>query len=284
MSETQYATVNGIEVAYEVTGSGFPLLLLHGFPRTRRTWSRVTPALARRFTVVAADRRGYGDSARPAPPAPYDNGTITEDHLQLMRALGFDRFLVVGHDKGAPVARRLATEHPEAVVGAVIMDSAPQGAGSQQPRDPSGRSWYLDFFRQRDVAEQIIGQNPRLFFSLFVSRHQHLTPEEHEFYTESFARPGGTAAILADYRAGSEIDAAYWAEEAASGRQIAVPIYAIWGQRGPSANASVLDAWRKVAGDVQGEVVPDTAHYIQEEQPEATVQHILRFADYLRLP
>jgi pimeloyl-ACP methyl ester carboxylesterase len=284
MSESQYASVNGVRIAYQVDGSGFPLLLLHGFPRTRRTWSRVTPALAERFTVVAPDRRGYGDSERPAPPAPYDNGTITEDHFQLMRALGYEGFLVVGHDKGAPVARRLAAEHPEAVVGAMIMDSAPQGVGPAAPRDSSGRSWYLDFFRQRDVAEQIIGQNPRLFFGLFVSRHQHLTLEEHEFYTESFARPGGTEAILADYRAGSEIDAAYWEAEAKSGRQIQVPIYAIWAERGPSANAPVLEAWRQVATDVQGEIVPNTAHYIHEEQPEATVRHILKFADYLGIP
>jgi len=284
MGETQFAKVNGIRIAYETTGSGFPLLLLHGFPRTRRTWSRVTPALAERFTVVAADRRGYGDSERPAPPAPYDNATITEDHLQLMKLRGFERFLVVGHDRGAPVARRLATEHPDAVVGAVIMDAAPEGAGSERPRDPSGRSWYLDFFRQRDVAEQIIGQNPRLFFSLFISRHQHLTPEEHDFYAESFARPGGTEAVLADYRAGFEVDRDYWAAEAKSGRKIQVPICAIWGERGPSANAQVLDAWREAAVDVQGGVVPNSAHYIQEEQPEATIRWILEFADYLRLP
>jgi haloacetate dehalogenase len=161
------------------------------------------------------------------------------------------------------------------------MDAAPQGAGPPPPRDPSGRSWYLDFFRQRDVAEQIIGQNPRLFFSLFVSRHQHLTLEEHEFYTESFARPGGTEAVLADYRAGAEIDSDYWAAESKSGRKIQVPIYAIWGERGPSANAAVLEAWQQVASDVQGEVVPDSAHYIHEEQPEATVRHIQRFAVYL---
>jgi haloacetate dehalogenase len=279
------AQANGVRIAYDRSGSGYPLLLLHGFPRTRRTWSRVTPALAERFCVIAPDRRGYGDSERPAPAlGSYDNATITEDHRQLMASLGFDRFLVVGHDRGAPVARRLATEHAESVVGAMILDAAPEGAGPERPRDPSGRSWYHDFFRQRDVAEQIIGQNPRLFFSLFVARHQHVMPEERDFYADSFARPGGMEAVLADYRAGFEVDQDYWVQVANSGQKLQVPIYAIWGERGPSAGAQVLEAWRQMASDVQGEVVPDSAHYIQEEQPTVTVGHILKFADYLGLP
>jgi haloacetate dehalogenase len=284
-SAAQTAQVNGVRIAYERHGNGSPLLLLHGFPRTRRTWSRVTPGLGQRFTVVAADRRGYGDAERPAPTAgAYDNATITEDHRQLMASLGFDRYLVLGHDRGAPVARRLATEYPEAVAGLMILDSAPEGIGPDRPRDPSGRSWYLDFFRQREVAEQIMGQNPRLFFSLFVSRHQHLTPEEHEFYTEAFARPGGMEAVLADYRAGFEVDRDYWLEVARSGEKLQMPVYAIWGERGPSASLPVLELWREMAGDVQGGVVPNSAHYIQEEQPDITVEHVMKFADYLGLP
>jgi haloacetate dehalogenase len=284
MGEAAFAQVNGVRIAYERHGSGFPLLLLHGFPRTRRTWSRVTPALEQRFTVVAVDRRGYGDSERPEPAlGAYDNATIAQDHRALMELLGFDRYLVVGHDRGAPVARRLATEHPEALAGAMIIDSAPEGVGPERPRDPSGRSWYLDFFRQRGVAEQIIGQNPRLFFSLFVSRHQHLTPEEYKFYADTFSRPGGMEAVLADYRAGFEVDHDYWLHIAKSGEKLAVPIYAIWGERGPSTGLPVLDLWREVATDVQGGTVPNSAHYIQEEQPELTAGHIMRFADYLGL-
>jgi haloacetate dehalogenase len=285
MGDAEFARVNGVRIAYERRGSGFPLLLLHGFPRTRRTWSRVVPALEQRFTLIAADRRGYGDSDRPAPePGAYDNATISADHSELMESLGFDRYLVAGHDRGAPVTRRLATDHPNAVVGAMILDSAPEGVGPERPRDPSGRSWYLDFFRQRGVAEQIIGQNPRLFFSLFVSRHQHLTPEEHDFYADAFAQPGGMEAVLADYRAGFEVDHDYWLQVAKSGQKLAVPIHAIWGERGPSAGMPVLDLWREVATDVQGGPVPNSAHYIQEEQPDLTAGHILKFADCLGLP
>src|SRR6476469_2554221 len=109
-TEARFAQVNGVQIAYETAGSGFPLLLMHGFPRSRLTWKKVMPALSERFTVVAADRRGYGDSEHPAPPAPYDSGTIAQDHLELMRQLGFDRLVAVGHDRGAPIARRLAFE------------------------------------------------------------------------------------------------------------------------------------------------------------------------------
>jgi haloacetate dehalogenase len=277
------ADVNGVRIAYEVSGTGFPVLLLHGFPRTRRLWSRVAPLLAEHLTVVAADRRGYGDSERPGAAAAYDSGTLAEDVLALARSLGFQRFLVVGHDRGAPVARRLAADHAGGVAGAVIMDSLPQGAGYEPPRDRSGRSWYLDFFRQRGVAEQIIGQNPRLFFSLFISRHQHLTPEEHELYAEAFGRPGTTEAVLADYRAGFDVDGPDWEEAAKAGRKIDVPIYLIWAAAGPVGSAPVLDVWRRVASDVDGAGVADTAHYIPEEQPQVTAEHILRFAHRLGL-
>jgi haloacetate dehalogenase len=279
-----YAEVNGVRIAYDQSGSGYPLMLLHGFPRTRRLWSRVTPALAERFTVVAPDRRGYGDSERPKPPAAYDGGTIASDHMELARRLGWDRFLVAGHDRGAPIARRMAADHPDVIAGAMILDTLPQGSGYEQPRDPSGRTWYLDFFLQRGVAEAIIGQNPRLFFSLFVSRHHHLAPAEHEFYTDAFCRPGSTEAVLADYRAGTEIDGPYWRGEAEAGHTIQTPLHVIWGGHGPTANAPVLDIWRRVAEHVTGAEIPDCAHYIPEEQPDLTVSHMLAFANTLGIP
>ena len=279
-----YAEVNGIRVAYDRTGDGFPLLLLHGFPRTRRTWAQVTPPLAERFTVVAPDRRGYGDSDRPSDAATYDNVHMVQDALELMQQLGWDEFLVVGHDKGAPVARRLATDYPDRVRGAIIVDGIAEGANVERRRDTTGRSWYFDFFRQRDVAEQIIGQNPGLFFGLFLDRNPHLSPEQRAFYVEQFSKPGTVEAILADYRASLEGDRQKWAEEAASGRKIRTPICVIWGADGSSGGAPVVEAWRQVADDVRGEEVAGSAHYVHEQQPEAMARHIMRFADELELP
>jgi len=259
------------------------MLMLHGFPRNRKVWGKITPALGQRFTVVAPDRRGYGDSDRPSDQANYDNATMVQDVLALAKHLGFERFVAVGHDKGAPVAQRLAMDYPDTVRAAVILDSAPAGARSQAPRDSTGRSWYLDFFRQRGVAEQLIGQNPRLFFSLFLDRNPHLSREDHEYYLETFCRPGSYEAVLADYRVSLEGDRAVWEEEAKSGRKIQVPVCVLWGARGPSASAPVLKLWQEAAVDVRGEAIPDAAHYVQEEQPDLVARHILRFADELKL-
>ena len=276
-----YADINGIRIAYDRTGDGFPLLLLHGFPRTRRTWAQVTPALAERFTVVAPDRRGYGDSDRPSDPETYDAAHMTQDALELTQQLGWEAFIVVGHDKGAPIARRLAADHPDLVRGAVIIDGSAEGANVERRRDTTGRGWYFDFFRQRGVAEQIIGQNPGLFFGLFLDRNPHLSAEQRAFYVEQFSKPGTVDAILADYRAAPERDRGYWSNVAASGAKMSTPVCAIWGADGSTGGAPVLDAWRQVADDVRGEEVPGAAHYVHEQQPEATVRHIMRFADEL---
>jgi haloacetate dehalogenase len=279
--EPHHAQVNGIRVAYDRSGAGYPLVALHGFPRNRKVWSTLTPLLTPRFTVIAPDRRGYGDSDRPADPAGYTNAMMAQDALELMDQLGYEQFVVVGHDKGAPTAQRLATDHPNRVRGLVMLDAGPAGAGSGAPRDPTGRTWYFDFFRQRGVAEQIIGQNPRLFFSLFLDRNPHLSREAHEYYLETFCRPGSVEAVLADYRWSLEDDQAHWQEEAKTGVKVHVPVCALWGGRGPAASAPVLDRWRDAAADVRGAAIPDSAHYVQEEQPQLVADHILRFADEL---
>jgi haloacetate dehalogenase len=282
MDGTPYAArVNGIRVAYDRAGDGFPLVALHGFPRNRKVWGKITPLLTSRFTMLAPDRRGYGDSERPSDPATYDNATMAQDVLALADAQGWESFVVLGHDKGAPTAQRLAADHPDRVRGLIILDATPAGGGANAPRDPSGRSWYMDFFRQRGVAEPMIGQNPRLFFSLFLDRNPHLSPEEHEYYLETFCRPGSVEAVLADYRHGLEDDRDRWQEEARAGAKIRVPVCVLWGARGPSVGSPVLDRWRDAAEDVRGAGIPNAAHYVQEEQPELVAEHILRFADEL---
>jgi haloacetate dehalogenase len=279
--EPQYAQVNGIRVAYDRTGEAFPLIALHGFPRNRKVWSKITPLLTSRFTVLAPDRRGYGDSDRPSDPAVYDNATMVQDVLTLADHVSWQSFVVLGHDKGAPTAQRLAMDYPDRVRALIILDSTPAGSRSTGPRDPSGRSWYMDFFRQRGVAEQIIGQNPRLFFGLFLDRNPHLTAEEREYFLETFCRPGSVEAVLADYRHSLEDDRVRWEQESEAGVQIKVPVCALWGGRGPSASVPVLERWREAAGDVRGAPIPDAAHYVQEEQPELVADHILRFAGEL---
>ena len=275
----EYAKINGIRIAYEKVGSGFPLLMLHGFPRTHRTWEKVAPLLVDRFTLITPDRRGYGDTDRAPDPATYDNVNMTADAMGLMNHLGVGDFMVVGHDKGMPTARRVAADNQGRVRAAVLLDGMPEGADVPRRRDTSGRTWYFDFFRQRGVAEQLIGQNPRLFFSLFLERNPHLTAEELDYYAGMFSRRGSVDAILADYRAGLEVDPEHWRQQAAAGIKMTVPLLVLWGGRGPSADAPVLEAWNQVAENVRGGPVEDSAHYVQEEQPEFVGKQILAFAD-----
>jgi haloacetate dehalogenase len=254
------------------------MLLIHGFPRDRRLWRKLVPLLADRFDTVAMDRRGYGESERSTDPVTYDNLTMSNDALQLVQQLGWQRFVVVGHDLGQPVAQRLAADCPAMIAGAVFLDSLPQGVRYQRD-DPSGRSWYFDFFRQRGVAEQLVGQNPRLFFSLFLDRNKHLTTEEHEAFLEPFCRKGSVDAVLADYRHRLEDDRAYWERWVGSGGKIEPPVCALWATAGPVGGAPVLEFWQSVADKVRGAEISNSAHYVQEEQPAQVAFHIVQFAD-----
>jgi haloacetate dehalogenase len=278
----EFASVNGVKIAYERRGTGFPMLLIHGFPRDRRLWRKLVPLLTDSFDTVAMDRRGYGESERPSDPAGYDNRAMAQDALELTRALGWQRFVVVGHDLGQPVAQRLAADHPDLVAGAVFLDSLPQGVRYERP-DPSGRTWYFEFFRQRGVAEQIIGQNPRLFFSLFLNRNTHLSTQEHQEFLEPFCRDGSVGVVLADYRHRLEGDRVYWEQWFNSGHKIQTPVCTLWAGQGPLAGAPVIELWKTVADNVRGAEIANCAHYLQEQQPEAVARHILEFASAIEV-
>ena len=276
-----FAEVNGTRIAYDLSGQGYPLLLIHGYPQTRRMWRQVIPALANRFSVAAMDMRGYGDSANPPDEACYDKRTVAEDALALARHLGWDKFLVAGHDRGARVTRRLAADHPEALCGAMLLDITPMEWVYYNV--PGGWHWYFQL--ERGLADEMIGRDPRLYAAHFFSLSQQpLDPEDVEHYLEVFCRSGVVEATLADYRTAFEVDRPRWEQEKKEGRRIQIPIYLLWAADGPLEGQPVLDVWREVAEDVRGEAVAECWHWIPEEQPQATIDHILRFAGELGLP
>ncbi len=284
---THFAQGQGVQIAYERTGVGPLLLLIHGFPQTRRMWRHVIPALAQRFTVIAADLRGYGDSQPSTDANSYDKHTMSEDLLALITEIGFtERFFVVGHDRGARVTRRMAADHPERLVGAALLDIMPmEWVFSQGNAGYANRYWHWYFHLQRGMAEDMIRACPKEYAAYQLARaHVKLEPADVEHYCALFSRPHTIAASLADYRTAFEIDRPRWEQDIASGKRIQIPLQLLWGEKGNLRDAPVLEEWQKRALSVRGHVIHSSGHFVAEEQPEQVVQAINAFADELRLP
>jgi len=278
----------GVRIHGVVGGAGPPVLLLHGFPQTHAIWHRVAPTLAERFTVVATDLTGYGDSARPessAPDhAPYRKGAMARDQLLAMRALGHERFHLVGHDRGGRVAHRLALDAPEAVATLTTLDIAPTLHMYRNATDAFARAywhWYF-FIRPEPLPERLMGSDPSAYLRQHMSRGPQgvdlFDPVAFAEYERCFAPPGAIHAMCEDYRASAGIDLAQ--DEADAGRlRIAAPVLALWGAEGAvGRNFDVLASWRDWAEHVEGGAVPG-GHYIPEEAPEAL---LARLAEHLR--
>lgn len=268
-------------IAYDRTGSGPLVVLLHGWPQTRHMWRLVVPSLAERFSVIAADLPGYGDSAPAADPSGYDKRSMSEAVLGLLDSLGVaERFVVVGHDRGARVARRMAADHPERVVGAALLDIMPlEWVFDQGSAGYARRYYHWYFMLQRGIAEAAMGAVPRAFaINQFERAHVPLDPAAVEHYVEMFSRPSSIAASLADYRTAFEVDRPRWLADLAGGRRIEMPLLVLWGAEGNLRDAPVLEEWQKRARDVRGHPVAESGHYIPEEQPAAVVDAITEFA------
>lgn len=287
MAAPFFAQGMGLRIAYERSGSGLPLLLLHGWPQTRRMWRKVTPALDRRFTVIAADLRGYGDSDAAPDPHAYNKRSMSEDMVALMDAIfPGKRFMAAGHNRGARVVRRMAADHPDRLVGAALLDIMPMEWVYNQGTGGYARRYYHWYFHlQRGVAEELISTRPREYvLSHFARAHVPLEREDVEHYVQMFRRPHSIAASLADYRTAFDVDRPRWEGELAAGKRITVPLLVLWGAKGNLADAPVLAEWRLRADSVRGYPVEDSGHYIPEEQPESVVRGITKFADELGLP
>ncbi len=267
------------EVALHVRrgGAGPPVLLLHGYPQTLAMWHRVAAALARRFTVVLADLRGYGDSDKP-PSAP-DHGphakrAMARDQLALMRALGFERFAVVGHDRGGRVGHRLALDAPEAVTRLAVLDIAPTLAMYEQTTLAFAHAYWHWFFlvQPPPLPERLIGADPELFLREKLRR---TSQGGWPFAEAAFAEylrcfgPETVHASCEDYRASISIDLEHDRADRDAGRRIGCPVLALWAERGAVHRLfRPLEEWRRVAaGPVDGRTLP-SSHYLPEEVPD----------------
>jgi haloacetate dehalogenase len=281
--ELEHVTVGEATLRVRHGGSGPPLLLLHGHPQTHMMWHAVAPGLAERFTVVAPDLRGYGESSKPASTSdhePYSKRAMARDQVELMRHFGFQRFSMCGHDRGARCAYRLALDRPECVERLAVLDIIPTGEVFRRADSRLGLAyWHWFFLAQPDgLPEGMIGADPDAFYFRQPYQARELfAPEALDDYLRSARRPETIHAMCEDYRAGATFDSAL--DEADRGsKRIACPVLVLWGGRGrlPELYDDVLEIWRGWADDVRGRAL-DCGHFLPEEAPEETLAELLRF-------
>lgn len=278
---------NGIDIAAVVGGSGPPVLLLHGFPETRACWRKIAAPLAQRFTVVAADLRGYGQSSKPpggGDHAAYSKRTMAADQVALMRALGFPRFRLVGHDRGGRVAHRLALDHADAVERLAVLDICPTATMFAATDQAFATAYYHWFFliQPADFPERMIANNTHHYIRHTIASWCRTECAFDEailrHYVDSYFDPAAIHGACEDYRAGAAIDLVHDAESDAAGVKLTMPVLALWGARGTVGRRfDVLATWRdKAAAPVTGHAL-DCGHFLPEETPDETLKALLGF-------
>ncbi len=281
------AVGNGIEIAALVSGDGPPLLLLHGFPQTRACWRKIAAGLSDRFTLVIPDLRGYGASSKPpggGDHATYSKRAMAADQVALMRAFGFDRFRLAGHDRGGRVAHRLALDHPETVKRLAVLDICPTATMYAATDKDFATAYYHWFFliQPADFPERMIANNTHHYIRETIASWCKTEGAFDEailrHYVEAYFDPAAIHGACEDYRAAAGIDLVHDAESDAAGLKLTAPLLALWGSRGiVGKKFDVLAAWReKSESFVEGHAI-DCGHFLPEEAPEATLQALLDF-------
>lgn len=264
--DTSGATINGVK-----GGSGPPVLLLHGWPQTLAEWHIVAPLLAKDFTVVATDLRGYGDSSKPADGenhAGYSKRVMARDQVEVMERLGHQRFALVGHDRGGRVAQRLALDHAERVSRVAVLDIVPTHKIYSNVTKQLATAYYHWFFliQPAPLPETLLGNNGEFFLKRLFGAVRSMPPEIFAEYLRAFKDPATLHAMCEDYRAGASIDLEH--DEADMSRRIECQLLVLWGAKGAMQQLyDVLAAWRERANDVRGKAVPG-GHWLPEEIPQ----------------
>ena len=273
--------VGDAELRVRHGGSGPPLVLLHGHPRTHTTWHRVAPLLADAFTVVCPDLRGYGESsAPPTTPdhAPFSKRAMAADVVALMGALGFDRFAVAGHDRGSYVALRLALDSPEAATHLAVLDSVPIAEALDRCDARFAAEWWHWFFFAQTAkpAEEWISRDPEAWYK--GGDPQRMGAENHADWLRAIHDPATVHAMVEDYRAGLGIDREHDEADRRAGRRVTCPTLAAWSIRDDMEQlyGDPLVIWRAWAGDVRGARI-DSGHHMAEEAPEQLVATLRDF-------
>ncbi len=268
-------------------GKGPPLLLMHGNPFTHLSWHKIAPRLAREFTVVCTDLRGYGDSEKPpggADHSGYSFRAMAQDQVEVMAALGFARFYAAGHDRGARVLHRMCLDHPDKVASAAILDIIPQHhLLNNVTRAFATFSWHWFFMIQPyDLPERLMSADP----DFFVRKKLAKSKQGLSFFDEAalaeyircFRNPATVHAMCEDYRATFGIDLEMDTRDFEAGRKMTCPLLLLWGATGGvGRNHNSMDIWPLYASDIRGGKALPCGHYLSEEAPNETYEELRVF-------
>jgi pimeloyl-ACP methyl ester carboxylesterase len=276
--ERHYADLDGVRLHYVVEGRGTPVVLIHGVPESCYAWRHVIPLLAGDYRLIAPDLRGLGDSSRPS--GGYDKKTMAADVWALVHGeLGVDRFAVVGHDFGAPVAFRVAADHPEAVTHLVLLDTGvpgdrpPGSAGGIAPK------WWHLFHQVPDLPEALIAGRERMYLEFTVTAicdNPVFSDADFSEYVRTYSLPGAMRAMCELYRALPQ-DVADNRALLDAGVLLPMPTLGLGGG-GPSGRCEdVVESLRQVAKQAEGGAIPGSGHWIPEEKPQELADRLRSF-------
>lgn len=275
-----FADLEEMRMHYVTAGDGPPVVLLHGWPQTWYEWLSVIELISDRYTLIAPDLRGLGDSSRPA--FGYDKKTIANDVWQLINdSLGIKEFRLVGHDWGGPVAFALAAAHRDAVTQLAIIDVAIPGDGSANISQ-GGRRWHHAFHQTLALPEALISGREEIYLGWFYQNYGATKNALHASaiaeYLRTYRQPGALHAGFEYYR-NIPIDIANNEALIAEGK-LTMPVLALGGTESWGRGMEVLESCRRVANDVCGGVIEGAGHWVPEEQPEALVAKLVEFFQF----
>lgn len=284
--EPRVFEVNGVQIAGHIGGSGSPLLLLHGHPQTHAIWHKLAPALMKSHTLVMTDLRGYGDSSKPQGDVDHSNYSkrvMAQDQVEVMNQLGFDRFDVLSHDRGARVAHRLAMDHADAVKKLIMLDIAPTLSMYEKTTEAFAKAYWHWFFliQPSPLPERLIDADPAGYIRDVMGRRfaglKPFDPLALAEYMRCVALPGAAHGMCEDYRAAAGIDLIHDREDIAAGNKLEMPTMVLWGADGVVNKCfKPLEEWQAICRNVIGETLP-CGHYLPEEAPDILLEKIRTF-------